>query len=438
MKTPQFDLQHNPDDVIFMRKSARRFDWRAFMTLRHAVMAAGCVALMVVLWSVASPRVAALGAGMLGIVAFVAVEMSARRRWEKDIVAELRRTGADFDRLVREVARNRNDLADVRRMLADAGDMARHVGRDMSADDGIEQRMVKAIAEQLSRMDAPQRAITADELDEPEITLPVIDGLTAENAAQKMTDEEVMLYVRHAVQQDSIDLFLQPIVNLPQRKPRFFEMLSRIRITGEIYLPAERYIAVAMKHDMVPVIDNLLLLRALQFIRDKGEDDAMGRAWFCNITSLTLNDPKFMGDLVEFIAAYRELAPRLVFEFGQQDLATMRGETLPVLDGLSRLGCRFSMDRVRELSFDYAYLEARHVRFVKVEAALLVSVMREIGGLDRIRRLKADLDNHGIDLIVEKIESERQLVQLLDIEIDYGQGYLFGKPARDALFTPEI
>lgn len=438
MKTPQFDLQHNPDDVIFMRKSARRFDWRAFMTLRHAVMAAGCVALMVVLWSVASPRVAALGAGMLGIVAFVAVEMSARRRWEKDIVTELRRTGADFDRLVREVARNRNDLADVRRMLADAGDMARHVGRDMSADDGIEQRMVKAIAEQLSRMDAPQRAMTADELDEPEITLPVIDGLTAENAAQKMTDEEVMLYVRHAVQQDSIDLFLQPIVNLPQRKPRFFEMLSRIRITGEIYLPAERYIAVAMKHDMVPVIDNLLLLRALQFIRDKGEDDAMGRAWFCNITSLTLNDPKFMGDLVEFIAAYRELAPRLVFEFGQQDLATMRGETLPVLDGLSRLGCRFSMDRVRELSFDYAYLEARHVRFVKVEAALLVSVMREIGGLDRIRRLKADLDNHGIDLIVEKIESERQLVQLLDIEIDYGQGYLFGKPARDALFTPEI
>lgn len=438
MKLPRFDLQHNPDDVIFMRKSTRRFDWRALLTLRHAVMAAGFVAFMVVLCSVASPRVAALGAGMLGIVGFVAVEMSARRRWEKDIVAELRRMGGDFDRLVREVARNRNDLADVRRMLADAGDMARHVGRDMSADDGIEQRMVKAIAEQLSRMDAPQRAIELAELDEPEIILPVIEGLTAENAAQKLTDEEVMLYVRHAVQKDIIDLFLQPIVNLPQRKPRFFEMLSRIRIKDEIYLPAERYIAVAMKHDMVPVIDNLLLLRALQFIRDKGDDDAMGRAWFCNITSLTLNDPKFMGDLVEFIATYRTLAPRLVFEFGQQDLATMRGETLPVLDGLSRLGCRFSMDRVRELSFDFAYLEARHVRFVKVEAALLVAAMHDIGGLDRIRRLKADLDNHGIDLIVEKIESERQLVQLLDIDIDYGQGYLFGKPVRDAQLTPEI
>lgn len=435
------ELQHDPDDMIFMRKRAQRFNWRAFVTLRNIVIAAGLVAFLVVLASVASPRVAVMGAAMLGIVAFIAIEMSARRRWERDIVIELQRMGGDFDRIVREVARNRNDLADVRRMLADAGQMARSFGRDVPAatadTGGIEQRMIKAIAEQLSRMDAPQRGLATGEMDEPEIQLPVIEGLTVDNAARILTDEQVMLFVQHAVQQDSIDLFLQPIVNLPQRKPRFFEMLSRIRISGEIYLPAGRYIAVAMKHDMVPVIDNLLLLRALQFIRDAGDDGAAGRAWFCNITSLTLNDPKFMGDLVEFIAAYRTLAPRLVFEFNQQDLATMRAESLPVLDGLSRLGCRFSMDRVRELSFDFAHLEARHVRFVKVEAALIIAEMKEIGGLKRVQRLKAELDSRGIDLIVEKIESERQLVQLLDIEIDYGQGYLFGKPTRDALMTPE-
>lgn len=421
------------DPMAPLRGDARRdVDWRQFLTFKNILFALGLATFLIVLGSVASPRVAFLVTAMLALAGFFAIEMAARRRWERDLVEQIRRIHTDYDRIVREVARNRNDLADMRRTLADAGETARRFGRQQemlgvapAAGGGIEQRMIKAIAEQLSRMDAPART-AADEQAAP---LPVVTGLTAENAARVLTDEQVMAFVRHAVQQDSIDIFLQPIVNLPQRKSRFFEMFSRIRIENEIYLPAERYLAVAMQHEMVPVIDNLLLLRALQAIRDAGSGGA-GRAWFCNITSLTLNDPKFMGDLVEFIAQYRALAPRLVFELGQRDLATMRAEALPVLDGLSRLGCRFSMDQVRELSFDFAHLEARHIRFIKVDAALVIEGMREIGGVKRLKRLKAELDSRGIDMIVEKIESEKQLIELLDLDIDYGQGYLFGKPAR--------
>lgn len=427
------DRGGDDDPMAPLRGDARRdVDWRQFLTFKNILFALGLATFLIVLGSVASPRVAFLVTAMLALAGFFAIEMAARRRWERDLVEQIRRIHTDYDRIVREVARNRNDLADMRRTLADAGETARRFGRQQemlgvapAAGGGIEQRMIKAIAEQLSRMDAPART-AADEQAAP---LPVVTGLTAENAARVLTDEQVMAFVRHAVQQDSIDIFLQPIVNLPQRKSRFFEMFSRIRIENEIYLPAERYLAVAMQHEMVPVIDNLLLLRALQAIRDAGSGGA-GRAWFCNITSLTLNDPKFMGDLVEFIAQYRALAPRLVFELGQRDLATMRAEALPVLDGLSRLGCRFSMDQVRELSFDFAHLEARHIRFIKVDAALVIEGMREIGGVKRLKRLKAELDSRGIDMIVEKIESEKQLIELLDLDIDYGQGYLFGKPAR--------
>jgi len=432
MSTPA-DRSGGDDPMAPLRGDARRdVDWRQFLTFKNILFALGLATFLIVLGSVASPRVAFLVTAMLALAGFFAIEMAARRRWERDLVEQIRRIHTDYDRIVREVARNRNDLADMRRTLADAGETARRFGRQQemlgvapAAGGGIEQRMIKAIAEQLSRMDAPART-AADEQAAP---LPVVTGLTAENAARVLTDEQVMAFVRHAVQQDSIDIFLQPIVNLPQRKSRFFEMFSRIRIENEIYLPAERYLAVAMQHEMVPVIDNLLLLRALQAIRDAGSGGA-GRAWFCNITSLTLNDPKFMGDLVEFIAQYRALAPRLVFELGQRDLATMRAEALPVLDGLSRLGCRFSMDQVRELSFDFAHLEARHIRFIKVDAALVIEGMREIGGVKRLKRLKAELDSRGIDMIVEKIESEKQLIELLDLDIDYGQGYLFGKPAR--------
>ena len=52
--------------------------------------------------------------------------------------------------------------------------------------------------------------------------------------------------------------------------------------------------------------------------------------------------------------------------------------------------------------------------------------------------LRTDLDRVGVDLIVEKIESEQTLLKLLDHNIDFGQGYLFGEPriSKDPPLNP--
>lgn len=394
------------------------------LTFRNIVIALGLATFLIFIGSVVSARIAFLFAALLCLAAMMAIEMVSRRKWEKEMTAQMQRMNGDYDRLVRETARNRNDLVMLKKSLADAGAAARGLGR-MQATEGlaVEQRMIKSLAEQLSRLGgAEDKEDTPLDIGALEQSLP---QASPDAIVKNLTDEQVLTLVRAAVKQDRIDLFMQPIVNLPQRKMRFFEMFSRIRIKPQVYLAAERYIEVAIRQDLAPSIDNLLLLRSLQMIRDTGDD---GHAYFCNITSLTLNDPKFMGDLVEFIAQNRELAPRLVFELGQRDLASISADALPVLGGLSSLGCRFSMDLVKSISFDYAQLEARRIRFIKVEAGLLLKELKDSGGLRRLKRMKSELDTNGIDMIVEKIESEKQLIELLDLDIDYGQGYLFGKP----------
>jgi cyclic-di-GMP phosphodiesterase TipF (flagellum assembly factor) len=44
---------------------------------------------------------------------------------------------------------------------------------------------------------------------------------------------------------------------------------------------------------------------------------------------------------------------------------------------------------------------------------------------------------HGIELVVEKVESERQVVDVLELNIGLGQGNLFGepRPIRDAVLA---
>jgi cyclic-di-GMP phosphodiesterase TipF (flagellum assembly factor) len=44
---------------------------------------------------------------------------------------------------------------------------------------------------------------------------------------------------------------------------------------------------------------------------------------------------------------------------------------------------------------------------------------------------------YGVDVIVEKVENERQVVDILELNVGYGQGHLFGEPRaiKDAVLA---
>jgi len=253
-------------------------------------------------------------------------------------------------------------------------------------------------------------------------------GLTT--PPNKMNDREVMGALEDAVRADRIEVFLQPIVSLPQRKLRFYEMFTRIRTPDGGYLTPERFVRLAEEGGMITDVDNLQLLRCIQMIRDTEKRNSTLR-FFCNISSNTLRDKGFMTELVQFLGQNSQLAPKLIFELAQEDLATMSADLVPVLDGLGRLGCRFSMDRIYSLEFPLAALTARKIRTVKVDSDVLLAEFQKAGGDMRLREIKNQLDRNSIDLIVSKIESEAQLRELLDLNIDFGQGYLFGEPSAN-------
>ena len=414
------------DRPLASGKVSEGFTLYNYLTFKNIVIGLGFLTVLIFLCITASLRIVFLFLALAVFLVLAVMEMSSRRRWELDLLGQLEKMSSDYERLVREVARNRNDTASLRKKLSDAGGM---LVRSYERPPGevAEQRMVRELAEQLSRLsDLSYEEKTVSDVDGV-VGTAISDGTGENFTGENLTEAQVLQLVKTALQRDRIDLFLQPIVNLPHRKLRFYEMFSRIRIKSETYLPAKQYIEVARRQDLMPIIDNLLLLRGLQVIRNT-EEGQYNRAFFFNITSPTLNDPKFMGDLVEFISQNRTLAPRLIFEMGQHDLATMGADMLPVFEGLSKLGCRFSMDQVKSVAFDFEQLAARHIRFVKIEASLMMKELGEVEGLQRMKRLKAEFDRNGIDVIVEKIETERQILEVLEVYIDYGQGYLFGKP----------
>jgi cyclic-di-GMP phosphodiesterase TipF (flagellum assembly factor) len=245
--------------------------------------------------------------------------------------------------------------------------------------------------------------------------------------AENLERETVLDIVRAALRDDRVELVLQPIVSLPQRERCFYECFSRLRTeTGAMVLP-EQYIGIAEDAGLIAAIDNMLLFRCVQLVREvhsRNEDID----FFCNISSHTIADGNFFANFVEFLEGNPALATHLVFEFGQADFARWSGTGARLLDRLALLGCRFSLDGVENLDFDASELAARHVGFIKIEGDLLLDTAADSAGIQRALR------HHQIDLIVTKVEDENRLLELLDYDVGFGQGFLFGepRPARPA------
>jgi cyclic-di-GMP phosphodiesterase TipF (flagellum assembly factor) len=248
------------------------------------------------------------------------------------------------------------------------------------------------------------------------------------NDAAHLSEERVLEIVRDGLREDRVDLYLQPIVSLPQRKRRFFECSSRIRAADGTEVSAAQYLDPARRAGLSTAVDNMLLFRCVQLLRKVRRRDAT-TAFFCNISAHTLADREFFRDFIAYMENHRELASSLVLEMAQSDFDAQRTRLGPDLKRIADMGYRFSLDAVDRLDLDLGEMEALNIHFLKIDAGLILETL-ESGGeaASQLRMLKQQLDAHDIDLIVERIETERMLVELLEFNIDFGQGYLFGDP----------
>ncbi len=258
------------------------------------------------------------------------------------------------------------------------------------------------------------------------------------------TSSPLVEVVQDALADNRVDLYLQPVVSLPQRRTVFYESFTRLRDeTGRVMMPAE-YLSVAEPEGLTAAIDNLLLFRCVQIVRRLAKQDRKVGI-FCNISLASLADEVFFAQFLEFLQVNKDLAGALIFELGQQAFNDRGPVEARHMARLASLGFRFSLDKVTDLDLDFQDLARADVKFVKVNAQLIMDQLEEQDGKLVIASLP-DLNaedfagltrRYGIEIIAEKVEEERQVAEVLELDIGYGQGHLFGEPRaiRDSVIA---
>jgi cyclic-di-GMP phosphodiesterase, flagellum assembly factor TipF len=258
------------------------------------------------------------------------------------------------------------------------------------------------------------------------VATPIGPALPNIAAFDGLDRDAIIAAVRGGIEAHRIDLYLQPIVTLPQRKVRYYEALSRLNAgNGEIVAACD-FLPYAEAGSLLPKLDNLSVLRCVQVVRRlllKNRDIGL----FCNLSAATLTDAGFP-QLLEFIEANRAIASSLVFEFTQSAVRGMGPIEHESIAALAERGFRFSMDNLSDLRIEPRELTARGFRFIKAPAALLLNRVGNASANIHPADFSDLLGRFGIDLIAERIESESTVVDLLDYDVRFGQGFLFSAP----------
>ncbi len=359
--------------------------------------------------------------------------------WLQEMVARqgaLRALEQKIQRVQDVIIRQRTDMRSMQETVRAQAEAAPEGAAELETV-VAEMRMLKTLVGQLSaksaqaaktraaaapaavRSAAPPRPLTA--ADDPYDD----DAEAGYDDDRELSDEELILdSVREALNEDRVGLSLQPIVQLPSRRLAMYQCMAAIRTPEGTEIPPETYLPIAEQAGLLATINNMLLVRSVQFVRRmRRQRTQVG--YVCEIVGETLRDRDFFSDFTAFMRENTDLAGHLNFQITQYDAYRLDARTDRELADLAKLGFRFVLDKVTNLDLFISDLSDKGFRYVKVDAPVLIE---KLSKQPDPRVLRRNLDRGAIDLMVSGIDRDAQLVSVLDYGVDFGQGALFGLP----------
>jgi cyclic-di-GMP phosphodiesterase TipF (flagellum assembly factor) len=382
------------------------------------------------------------------LILYNAVSMRLRDRTDVGgQIADLSRGTADLARQVAEFGR-RLALVEGRVVSANSAntDRVQSVAGEIAELGVLVQQLAVSVAshDDMLSSGVPAPAPVSDPPDHRQTQLPFAAGpaqdsgaAVAEPAAAAVpsaadslagrSSAQILAAVKNAIEANRIDIYLQPMVTLPQRKVRFYEAVTRLRDDSDQILTADDFIGTAEAAGLMGRIDHMVMLRCVQVLRRlMVRNKEVGI--FCNVAAATLSNPAIFAQCLDFLEANRALAASFVLEFKQSTFRNLGTVETEHLAALAQRGYRFSIDHVTDLRIEPRELADRGVRFIKVPATLLLDQRQTSASDIHPSDLSDLLGRFGIDLVAERIEGERAVVDLLDYDVRFGQGFLFAAP----------
>lgn len=261
----------------------------------------------------------------------------------------------------------------------------------------------------------------------------------AELAEQASRRKSVEQQLRHAIDNDSIIVHYQPVVDLDTDVTVGAEALLRVHDDeGALLSPAE-FIDAAESSGLITRLGSIVLQSTCSQVAAWSADGGVGvEQLYVNISPRQLADPDLPQHVRTALNAAGLPPERLCLEITESILIGHQTTVDAAVSYLRALGVKIGLDEFGAGQSSLGYLKRFPLDFVKIDRQLIAGLGIDEQDTAIVRATIELAHNLGLIVVAVGVENDEQLDMLHLLRCDRVQGYFFAPPVAPDEFVARV
>lgn len=230
-------------------------------------------------------------------------------------------------------------------------------------------------------------------------------------------------YLQEAFHDDRLVLAYQPIISSADGGVEYYECLLRIADGKGNFDSAGRFIPIAEKMGTVDVIDEYVLKSVVAELEKNA-----GLKLCLNVSNLTTSNEQWLRMCSEVLGA-SDVSNRISVEITETAAQKNLRKTAYFTAAMQSLGCDVALDDFGVGYTSFRQLRSLSVNTVKIDGSYVLGLEENKENMIFIKSLVDFNKSYGLKTVAECVETGEVAKKLMELGVDYLQGYYFGKPA---------
>lgn len=238
--------------------------------------------------------------------------------------------------------------------------------------------------------------------------------------------------INEAILNDLVVLYYQPLYDIKNDTIDKFETLMRMKTPqGDIISP-DRFLPVAKKTSLYSKLTVILLNKIFDKLKEEKYNFSI------NLSFLDISNKDTTEYLLALMKEYPEESKRLIIEITESEGILNYREVVEFMLESRKFGVRFAIDDFGSGYSNFTYLMDLNVDYIKIDGSIISSILKN-EKVHYITKMITEFCKYcGLKTVAEYVSNRQIYERLVELEIDYAQGYYIGKPSENLITIPEF
>ncbi len=232
---------------------------------------------------------------------------------------------------------------------------------------------------------------------------------------------------------EGLYLVMQPIMSLSAPHDSLnFEVLLRMNGPDGKPVRTDHLIKAAESSGRMGVIDRWVLSSTLAWLNENYETLKHTKFICMNMNGASLNDERFLDDVVTMLAKNRHIAHQLCYEVTESVALHDLENTCRFIDRVRSFGAKVALDDFGAGYTSFSYLRDLPADMLKIDGSFIVDMNQHPANIAIVEAIVSLANNLGMKVIAEWAEDIDTVQTLREIGVDYVQGFVVARPQAPA------